>query len=144
MKKNSIKIKNLKKIYNNRAVVSDVSIDLKKGEVIGLLGPNGAGKTTCFYMIAGLINTDEGDIILDRSRINHLPMHMRAKRNRKREFAGLLRRGGRTWKRVTGLLRGEGIAGVSRGTGAADQARLPRARLRARARLRSIYIPTPH
>ena len=49
MKENSIKIKNLKKIYNNRAVVSDVSIDLKKGEVIGLLGPNGAGKTTTLY-----------------------------------------------------------------------------------------------
>ncbi len=46
---------------------------------MGLLGPNGAGKTTCFYMIAGLIDTDEGDILLNQTRINHLPMHLRAR-----------------------------------------------------------------
>ncbi|MDC3116493.1 LPS export ABC transporter ATP-binding protein [Alphaproteobacteria bacterium] len=72
-------IRSISKSYDNRKVVNEVSLDLQKGEAIGLLGPNGAGKTTCFYMIAGLINTDEGDIILDRSRINHLPMHIRAK-----------------------------------------------------------------
>ena len=80
---NSIKkglvIRSISKTYDKRKVVNKVSLDLQKGEAIGLLGPNGAGKTTCFYMIAGLIDTDEGDIILDRSRINHLPMHIRAK-----------------------------------------------------------------
>ena len=72
-------IRSISKTYDNRKVVNKVSLVLQRGEAIGLLGPNGAGKTTCFYMIAGLINTDEGDIILDRSRINHLPMHIRAK-----------------------------------------------------------------
>ena len=77
--KKGLIIRSISKTYNKRKVVNKVSLDLQKGEAIGLLGPNGAGKTTCFYMIAGLINTDEGDIILDRSRINHLPMHIRAK-----------------------------------------------------------------
>ena len=77
--KKGLIIRSISKTYNKRNVVNKVSLDLQKGEAIGLLGPNGAGKTTCFYMIAGLINTDEGDIILDRSRINHLPMHIRAK-----------------------------------------------------------------
>ena len=77
--KKGLVIRSISKTYNKRNVVNKVSLDLQKGEAIGLLGPNGAGKTTCFYMIAGLINTDEGDIILDQSRINHLPMHIRAK-----------------------------------------------------------------
>ena len=76
--KKGLVIRSISKTYNRRKVVNKVSLDLQKGEAIGLLGPNGAGKTTCFYMIAGLINTDEGDIILDRSKINHLPMHIRA------------------------------------------------------------------
>ena len=83
MEANNIKkglvIRSISKTYDKKKVVNKVSLDLQRGEAIGLLGPNGAGKTTCFYMIAGLINTDEGDIILDRSRINHLPMHIRAK-----------------------------------------------------------------
>ena len=77
--KKGLVIRSISKTYDNRKVVNKVSLNLQKGEAIGLLGPNGAGKTTCFYMIAGLINTDEGDIILDQSRINHLPMHIRAK-----------------------------------------------------------------
>ncbi len=77
--KKGLVIRSISKTYDKRKVVNKVSLDLQKGEAIGLLGPNGAGKTTCFYMIAGLIDTDEGDIILDRSRINHLPMHIRAK-----------------------------------------------------------------
>ena len=77
--KNGLVIRSISKTYDNKKVVNKVSLDLQKGEAIGLLGPNGAGKTTCFYMIAGLINTDEGDIILDQIRINHLPMHIRAK-----------------------------------------------------------------
>ena len=79
MKKNSIKIKNLKKIYNNRAVVSDVSIDLKKGEVIGLLGPNGAGKTTTFYMITGMIKVSDGNIFLGEKNITNISMDKRAR-----------------------------------------------------------------
>ena len=78
--KQELKVNFISKTYNKRKVVDKVSLKLNRGEAIGLLGPNGAGKTTCFYMIAGLIDTDEGDIFLNQERINHLPMHIRAKR----------------------------------------------------------------
>ena len=78
--KQELKVNFISKTYNKRKVVDKVSLKLNRGEAIGLLGPNGAGKTTCFYMIAGLIDTDEGDIFLNQERINHLPMHVRAKR----------------------------------------------------------------
>jgi lipopolysaccharide export system ATP-binding protein len=74
-----LKVNSISKTYNKRKVVNKVSLKLNRGEAVGLLGPNGAGKTTCFYMIAGLIDTDEGDIFLNQERINHLPMHMRSK-----------------------------------------------------------------
>ncbi len=74
-----LKVNSISKSYNKRKVVNKVSLKLNRGEAVGLLGPNGAGKTTCFYMIAGLIDTDEGDIFLNKERINHLPMHMRSK-----------------------------------------------------------------
>ena len=69
----------LKKTYNKRRVVNNVSLTMNSGEIVGLLGPNGAGKTTSFYMIAGLIRPDEGDIFLDERRITHMPMHARAR-----------------------------------------------------------------
>ena len=52
-----------------RKVVNNVSLELKRGQAVGLLGPNGAGKTTCFYMIAGLIECDTGDIYLTISEL---------------------------------------------------------------------------
>jgi lipopolysaccharide export system ATP-binding protein len=73
-------INSISKTYKNRKVVNNVSINLKKGEAVGLLGPNGAGKTTCFYIIAGLIEPDSGEIYIDNEPINHLPMYMRAKK----------------------------------------------------------------
>jgi len=69
----------LVKVYGKRQVVSDVSIDVKRGEVVGLLGPNGAGKTTCFYMIVGMIKPDSGTIYLDDDDITGLPMYRRAR-----------------------------------------------------------------
>ena len=74
-----LKVNSISKTYEKRKVLDKVSLKLNKGEAVGLLGPNGAGKTTCFYIIAGLIDADEGDILLNQNRINHLPMHMRAK-----------------------------------------------------------------
>ena len=73
-------VDSITKTYDNRKVVNNVSIRLKKGESVGLLGPNGAGKTTCFYIIAGLIEADTGNIFIDNNPINHLPMYMRAKK----------------------------------------------------------------
>jgi lipopolysaccharide export system ATP-binding protein len=69
----------LGKSYRTRNVVKDVSLHLRRGEVVGLLGPNGAGKTTCFYMITGLIRVDHGQIIIDGQDVTALPMYQRAR-----------------------------------------------------------------
>ena len=68
----------LKKSYKGRIVVNDVSLEIKSGSVVGLLGPNGAGKTTSFYIIVGIISTENGNVLLDNQDITHLPMHQRA------------------------------------------------------------------
>ncbi|GAL19305.1 LPS export ABC transporter ATP-binding protein [Vibrio maritimus] len=74
-----LKAAHLAKSYKNRKVVSDVSLSVESGQIVGLLGPNGAGKTTSFYMIVGLVARDEGTITIDDNDISILPMHSRAK-----------------------------------------------------------------
>jgi lipopolysaccharide export system ATP-binding protein len=69
---------NLVKSYRSREVVKQVSIDIKRGEIVGLLGPNGAGKTTTFYMVVGLTRPDSGMVLLDDEDVTHFPMHLRA------------------------------------------------------------------
>jgi lipopolysaccharide export system ATP-binding protein len=71
-------VRGLQKSYGARQVVSDVSLQVESGEVIGLLGPNGAGKTTSFYMIVGLVPSDAGEIDLNGADISRLPIHRRA------------------------------------------------------------------
>jgi lipopolysaccharide export system ATP-binding protein len=66
------------KSYDRRAVLTDVSLGVDRGEVVGLLGPNGAGKTTCFYSVMGLVKPDSGRILLDGVDITGLPMYRRA------------------------------------------------------------------
>ncbi|WP_444995047.1 LPS export ABC transporter ATP-binding protein [Aliikangiella sp. IMCC44359] len=70
--------KHLAKIYSKRKVVSDVSLTVETGQIVGLLGPNGAGKTTSFYMIVGLVQADGGHIFLDDLNITNHAMHQRA------------------------------------------------------------------
>jgi len=69
----------LMKRYRKRVVVSDVSLTVESGEVVGLLGPNGAGKTTCFYMILGLVPIDHGSVRLDGQDVTHLPIYRRSR-----------------------------------------------------------------
>jgi lipopolysaccharide export system ATP-binding protein len=71
-------VRGLQKTYGKRQVVHDVSLQVACGEVVGLLGPNGAGKTTSFYMIVGLVASDDGTIDLDGTDISSLPIHKRA------------------------------------------------------------------
>jgi len=66
------------KSYDRRVVLRDISLNVRRGEVVGLLGPNGAGKTTCFYSIMGLVRPDHGRILLDGVEITPLPMYRRA------------------------------------------------------------------
>jgi lipopolysaccharide export system ATP-binding protein len=66
------------KSYRGRRVVNDVSLTVKRGEIVGLLGPNGAGKTTSFYMVVGLISPDSGKVLLDGKDVTSVPMYQRA------------------------------------------------------------------
>lgn len=75
----SLVAQGLRKSYGSRLVVQDVSLSVKKGEVVGLLGPNGAGKTTSFYMIVGLVRADAGQISIDGQPVEHMPIHLRAR-----------------------------------------------------------------
>ena len=74
----SLIIKELSKEFAKRKVVHSVSFELKQSQIMGLLGPNGAGKTTLFYMIAGLINSDEGDILLNQISLTNLGISQRS------------------------------------------------------------------
>lgn len=75
----SLTAKNLAKSYKGRKVVVDVSLKVNSGQIVGLLGPNGAGKTTCFYMIAGLVNADQGNVSIDDRDITMLSIDERAR-----------------------------------------------------------------
>ena len=70
---------NLGKRYKKRPVVRNVSLSVQRGEAVGLLGPNGAGKTTTFYMITGLVQPDEGRVMMDGHDVTMLPMYRRAR-----------------------------------------------------------------
>ncbi len=74
-----LKAEGLMKRYRKRTVVSDVSLEVQSGEVVGLLGPNGAGKTTCFYMILGLVAIDRGRVTLDGEDMTHMPIFRRSR-----------------------------------------------------------------
>ena len=67
-----IETKNLVKIYGQRKVVNDVSLQVEQGTIVGLLGPNGAGKTTTFYMVVGIAKPDAGIVTLDGKDISQL------------------------------------------------------------------------
>ena len=73
-----LQAKNLTKKYQGKAVVDQLNITLKPGEILGLLGPNGAGKTTFFYMIAGLIRSDSGKILIDEEDVTDKTVSVRA------------------------------------------------------------------
>ena len=76
--KNSLIVKNIKKTYSRREVVSDVSFSVDSGEIVGLLGPNGAGKTTCFYITCGLVKSNGGKVFINDHDVTKMPMHQRA------------------------------------------------------------------
>ena len=67
------------KSYRGRKVVDEVSLEVRRAEVVGLLGPNGAGKTTTFYLIVGLISPEKGQVKLCGNGIESLPMYQRAR-----------------------------------------------------------------
>ncbi|MFL0804196.1 MAG: LPS export ABC transporter ATP-binding protein [Agarilytica sp.] len=76
----SLEAKHLAKSYKGRQVVIDVSLSVNDGQIVGLLGPNGAGKTTCFYMIAGIVRADRGNVYINGEDVTRFPMHGRARK----------------------------------------------------------------
>jgi lipopolysaccharide export system ATP-binding protein len=70
----------LYKSYKNKVVISNVTLNVNKGEIVGLLGPNGAGKTTIFYMIVGLVFPSKGEILLNSQPVTYDPMYLRARK----------------------------------------------------------------
>ena len=75
-----LKINKISKAFKDKKIVSGISFEVNAGDIYGLLGPNGAGKTTIFYIIAGLLSSDRGQIILSGEDISAIPMHQRSKR----------------------------------------------------------------
>ena len=75
-----LRTENLVKIYGQRTVANNVSINVRQGEIVGLLGPNGAGKTTTFYMTTGLIVPNAGKIFLNDEEITKDPVYKRAQK----------------------------------------------------------------
>ena len=82
----SISIKNVSKFYGEQAALKDVSLEVKKGEVVGFLGPNGAGKSTLMKIITCYLPANEGkvkvcgedvqeDSLSVRSKVGYLPEH---------------------------------------------------------------------
>jgi len=74
-----LKAVSVAKAYGGRRVVDGVSLAVKGGEVVGLLGPNGAGKTTTFHMMVGLVQPDEGQVMLNDDELTGLPIYQRAR-----------------------------------------------------------------
>src|SRR5260370_30669918 len=75
----TLETRNLIKAYSGRRVVNDVSVSLKRGEIVGLLGPNVAGKTTTFNMVVGVVKPDAGEVKFQQTPITRLAMHKRAR-----------------------------------------------------------------
>ena len=67
------------KTYNGRRVVNGVNIEVRGGEIVGLLGPNGAGKTTTFHIMVGLVQPDEGKVLLNDQNLTGAPIYQRAR-----------------------------------------------------------------
>ncbi len=76
---NGLKIRKISKTYGNKEIIRDISLSIKRREIVGLLGPNGAGKTTTFYIIVGLVKPDRGSIILDKLDVSNSPIYLRGK-----------------------------------------------------------------
>ena len=77
---NGLIVNKISKSYGNKPIVRDLSLNIKKGEIVGLLGPNGAGKTTTFYLIVGLVKPDTGSITLDKIDVSDLPIYIRGEK----------------------------------------------------------------
>ncbi|MFZ2587562.1 MAG: LPS export ABC transporter ATP-binding protein [Alphaproteobacteria bacterium] len=74
-----LRVEGLMKTVGQRVILNNVSLTVRRGEVVALLGPNGAGKTSCFQSIIGLTPVTSGTVTLDGVDVSHVPMYQRAR-----------------------------------------------------------------
>jgi branched-chain amino acid transport system ATP-binding protein len=84
-----LELRGISRRFGGVRALSDVSIDIDEGAVVGLIGPNGAGKTTLFNVVSGLLAADEGSIVFDGNEIGRLPAYRRAALGIARSFQNL-------------------------------------------------------
>jgi len=70
-----LELKGISKSFQGRRVLTDVSLTVRHGEIVGLIGPNGAGKTTLFNIITALVRPDEGRVLFHKQDITGWPPH---------------------------------------------------------------------
>lgn len=73
----SVRLRELTKLFGAARAVDRVSLAIEPGSIVALLGPSGCGKTTTLRMIAGLLQPDAGDILIDGRSITKVPVHRR-------------------------------------------------------------------
>ncbi len=81
-----LQLEGVTKRFGGFTAVDNVSFDLPAGTIGGLIGPNGAGKTTLFNTLAGMIQLDAGQVVLNRTPIHTLPPHQIFKAGLARTF----------------------------------------------------------
>ena len=72
-----IQVENLTKYYSDLCAVNQISLEVKKGEIIGLLGPNGAGKTTTLRMLTGFLKPSDGNVNIMEYNIEEHPLEIK-------------------------------------------------------------------
>jgi branched-chain amino acid transport system ATP-binding protein len=93
-----LEIKHLTHRFGGLQALTDINVNLAKGEIAGLIGPNGAGKTTVFNLVSGFYTPTEGDILFKNKRINGLKPHVIASMQIGRTFQNI-----RLWSDMTVL-----------------------------------------
>jgi len=75
-----LQVFNISKSFSKKIVVNEINLSMNSGETLGLLGPNGAGKTTLFYLIAGLVKPDKGQILINKIDVTDDDISIRSKK----------------------------------------------------------------
>lgn len=70
-------LKHINKSYGNRTILSDISLSIRKGEIVSILGPSGCGKTTLLNLTLGLTQATSGKIMFDGEDLTNVPMQKR-------------------------------------------------------------------
>ena len=75
-----LQVFNISKSFSKKIIVNEINLSMNSGETLGLLGPNGAGKTTLFYLIAGLVKPDKGQILINKIDVTDDDISIRSKK----------------------------------------------------------------